>query len=302
MLTRYAMDVQYVGTRFGGWVNTFAHSGVGGNNLLGISDALGKAFESFAGAENVKNFRGSSRTDAGVHAICNRFHVDLSRRLKDTGKAPYEPLLVLKAVNFYLNSDDIRITGARIVDPSFDAVRSAKSRTYMYRIMCPEKYGQFMWKFQLDRLWQVEHPLKVDLMREAAKHLVGTKDFTAFRNTGCLCSTPVRTVEFLDVTDRKVGSENLESDAEFAEYSILGPCRIIVIKIKANAFVYRMVRNIVGALVDVGKGKILPSELGTLLENKNRHLLPSPAPACGLYLLRVGYDEETEWNKESIFQ
>jgi tRNA pseudouridine38-40 synthase len=293
------MDVQYVGTRFGGWVNTYARSGLGGNNLPGVSDALGKAFGMFAGSENVKNLRGSSRTDAGVHAICNRFHVDLSRRKKDEGKSPYDAMLVQKAVNFYLNSDVLRITGSRIVDPSFDAVRSAKSRTYMYRIMCPEKYGQFMWRFQLDRLWQAEHPLNVDLMREAAQSFVGTKDFTAVRNAGCLCSTPVRTVEYLTITDHRVGAlGDSDFDSGFAESSLLGPGKLITITIKANAFVYRMVRNIVGALVEVGKGKLHPGDLNTLLENKNRHFLPRPAPACGLYLLHVGYDEEKEWNNK----
>ena len=302
MLTRYCFDIHYIGKNYGGWINTFnKDSSYHIKNKPGITDYLFKAFQKFAGPENVSNLRGSSRTDAGVSALCNRFHVDIAMRTKTRYNVnkdlanilPYDAETIRKAVNYYMNADDVVITDGRIVDKTtFDAVRSARSRTYMYRILCrASAKNDVLFRFHEDNLWRVEHDLDVERMRDAAQHLLGTHDFTSVRNAGCSCSTATRTVQRLDISEVQISDQSLLHQ----EATLLGEGKLLIIHIKANAFLYRMVRNIVGALVDVGKGKLSPDDLPNLISNKDRHALPPPAPAQGLYLMHVEYDEEKDW-------
>ncbi len=112
---------------------------------------------------------------------------------------------------------------------------------------------------------------KIDIlkMRESAKYLLGEHNFTSFRGKNCQALSPIRTVEFINITQ-------IQED-------------IIEIHVGARSFLYRMVRNITGALIYAGIGKIQPEFVGEILEKKDRSALPYTAPACGLYFFKAKY-------------
>jgi tRNA pseudouridine38-40 synthase len=319
-------------------------SAEGGDNsnhtVPGVLETLDAALEAFIGRECYTNLRGSSRTDAGVSAICNRFHVDIARpvkvrRSKDgesfnlglsdnntpgisnvainqrkvveySSDPPFDPQIVVKAMNKYLQLEQVHIKDARVVDSTFDAVRNALSRTYMYRIVhTPGLRGDSNgWLFQTDQAWNACGKLDIMAMRQAAAFLVGTHDFTSFRNSGCVAKTPVRNLISLEIAEydskdvvRCGDPSSIPTSTKFSDPFLLGPSRLIIVHVRANAFLYRMVRNMVSVLVKVGRGQMSTADVKTLLQSKDRAKAPPPAPANGLFLTHVEYAEESEWNK-----
>jgi len=199
---------------------------------------------------------GASRTDAGVHAVRQAASFAAPQKL-----AAEE---LVRALNYYLPAS-IRICRVKLVDPRFHARFAAQAKTYEYRVWNHPVLDPFL----ADRVWHVPSPLAEGPMREAGGFLVGTRDFSAFAtNPGRAYSTTVRTISDLTVSRQ-------------------GPS--VRIRVTGDGFLYHMVRNIVGALVRVGKGRLSLAGFQEILESRERKRAPASAPPWGLYLLRVYY-------------
>ena len=222
-----------------------------------MQDALEPALAQIAGASISTTAAG--RTDRGVHARGQVVHFDTDVQ---------RPVSAwVRGVNTHL-PDTLAVLWAHEVGGEFHARYSARSRTYVYRLLNravrPALDARYMGWFHL--------PLDLEAMKAAAALFVGEHDFSAFRSSECQAKTPVRTIHDLSITK--------ESE-------------IITFVIRANAFLHHMVRNIVGTLVYVGKGKRPPEWVKEILLSKNRNSAAPTFGPEGLYLERVEY--ESRW-------
>ena len=199
----------------------------------------------------------AGRTDSGVHALGQVAHVDLPED-KDTRT-------VLHAINFYLKKLPIKILSVEEVSMDFHARFSAKARCYMYKII--NRYVPLT--LDLCRALHVRSPLNIKDMQEAAKYLLGHHDFTTFRASYCQATSPFRTVDRIDIIQKSL--EHID------------------VVIHARSFLHHQVRNMVGTLLLVGKGKWLPADVRHALEKRNRRYAGPTAPAGGLYFHSVTY-------------
>jgi tRNA pseudouridine38-40 synthase len=200
----------------------------------------------------------AGRTDAGVHATQQVVHFDTSAS---------RPLKAwVEGVNTHL-PDSIRVHHAQNVPPEFHARFSAQARTYRYVTYS----GPVRPALLSDCVTWVSHRLDIVAMQAGANSLLGEHDFTSFRATQCQAQSPIRTIEHLQIMQR-------------------GP--LIVVELRANAFLHHMVRNIMGSLFVVGRGLQPPEWIGQLLKTRNRALAAATAPPFGLYLVGVNYPPE----------
>ncbi len=198
---------------------------------------------------------GAGRTDAGVHATGQVAHFTSSRSFK--------PQTWVRGLNALL-PQDIAICSAHSVLPSFHARFSAKQKTYRYFIYCGKRRSPFL----RQTAWHLPHTLDIRKMRSAAKRLLGSHDFTSFCATAKErgdCSVDLKKIEI-----RKQGEQ-------------------IQMTLKAGRFLQYMVRNIVGFLVEVGRGRRAGEEIPVILAAKDRTLAGPTAPPQGLFLVRVVY-------------
>lgn len=217
-----------------------------------LEDALTKV------ANEAINVYCAGRTDAGVHAYGQVIHFDTwSQR---------NHLAWVRGVNTYLPKD-VRVLWCKVVPNEFDARRSALSRQYRYVIYNREISPGIMHQ---GKTW-VFAKLNAQVMQNALNYLVGEHDFTSFRAAECQAKTAVRRISHVEVQ-------------QINDY--------IIISITANAFLHHMVRNIVGTLVQIGKGKYAPQWMETVLKAKDRRQAGMTAPPNGLYLERVSYDDK----------
>jgi tRNA pseudouridine38-40 synthase len=209
-------------------------------------------------------FYSSSRTDAGVHALGNVISF----------VSPSE--IALSHLPAALNSllpDDIRVIKAEAVKDKFNARFDAKCKTYEYLIF----NGRIMPPSIRKIAWQVKPELDLSAMKKAAKYLVGKHDFASFCASGGDDKDFVRTIHSLVIGHWSLviwGSEKFG---------------VIRIKINGDGFLYKMVRNMVGTLVEVGLGRREPSDIKKILLAKDRRLAGKTAPAQGLCLIKVTY-------------
>jgi len=189
---------------------------------------------------------------------------------------------------------------------SWNARFTATSRTYVYRILChklppwgKENDGQveeYGFPFEAGRSWRIysTNDLDVEAMRSAAKHLVGTHDFSSFRGKKCYRSTPVTTIDNISIESGPLFNSSFaiigrnESGRERTDDN---NAQIVSIAVKGNAFLYRQVRNICGTLATVGQKKLCPSSVQEILMAKDRSKAPVMAPAHGLYLANVEHGD-----------
>ena len=202
---------------------------------------------------------GCSRTDAGVHAKQFCFHVETNSQIRTQG--------FIRGVNGEL-PDDISILTCEDAAPDFHARFSCKGKEYLYLLHCSECKDPFS---TIDMACHYRRPLKLDLVREAAQHFVGTHDFRAFCSNCAEITNTVRTVYGFDV----------EIDGDKAQIFVIG-----------EGFLYNMVRIMVGTLLDINEGKIPLDALDTIMAQGIRKYAGRTAPAHGLYLNRVFYREE----------
>jgi len=199
----------------------------------------------------------AGRTDAGVHAVGQVAHFDT--------RAPRTMRGWALGANTNL-PPDVSVQWAREVPERFHARYSAASRTYHYLVLNRGTRSALV----RGRATMIHHPLDERRMAQAAAQLVGEHDFSAFRAAECQSRTPVRRLEELAVERR-------------GEW--------IIVRATANAFLHHMVRNIVGLLIAVGRGRAQPAWAREVLASRDRTLSAATAPPDGLYLWRVRYAE-----------
>jgi tRNA pseudouridine38-40 synthase len=219
-----------------------------------VQDALEPAIAAIAGAPVSATAAG--RTDRGVHARAQVVHFDTD--------AARPASAWVRGVNALL-PDAVAVLWSREVDSEFHARYSALSRTYRYQLLNREVRPAL----DADKVAWFHLPLDVGQMRAAASLLVGEHDFSAFRSAECQAKTPVRTLHELAIEAR--GGR-------------------IDFVLRANAFLHHMVRNIVGTLVYVGKGKHPASWAGEVLASRDRAQAAPTLGPQGLYLEKIQYD------------
>jgi len=245
-MPRYKLVIEYDGAPFWGWQYQDK-----GPSVQGALEAATKAMT----GEDVR-VSGAGRTDAGVHALAQVAHLDLSRdfaadRLRDGLNAHLRPL-------------PVGVLSAEQVADDFDARFSARKRHYLYRIV--NRRADLA--LDVGHAWRVARPLDDAAMHEAAQVLVGKHDFTTFRDTECQAASPEKTLDVLDVT--RCGER-------------------IDITTSARSFLHSQVRSMVGSLVWVGHGRWSANDLRNALAARDRAACGPVAPPEGLYLVRVEY-------------
>ncbi|NYB74200.1 tRNA pseudouridine(38-40) synthase TruA [Sedimentibacter hydroxybenzoicus DSM 7310] len=203
------------------------------------------------------NLTGSGRTDSGVHALGQ-----VANFTADTN-IPEEKIKI--ALNSIL-PNDIRVIDSVDIPIEFNSRFDAHDKTYMYQIYNDNVWSPFYSRYS----YFVPVGLEIDKMVEAAKHLVGTHDFKGFMAAGSDVKTSIRTVY-----ETKLIKEN----------------QLIKFYINGNGFLYNMVRIIAGTLIDIGKGTKSINCIEEAIINKDRTLLGQTAPAQGLFLMNVNYND-----------
>lgn len=198
---------------------------------------------------------GAGRTDAGVHALGQVASCSIDTRLDER--------TVQRALNATLPAD-IVVCGVASVPDAFDARRSARAKTYRYTLLRRAERSALDGRYSL----HVPYAVDVDAMNEAAQRLVGTHDFSSFRAGTCGAATPVRTMS----------RAGWRAEGDFCRFEIVG-----------NAFLQHMVRIIVGTLLDVGRGRRRPADVGDILAACDRRRAGKTAPPHGLCLVQVEY-------------
>ena len=206
-------------------------------------------------SETVKVF-GAGRTDSGVHAKGQVAHFKLSKNISLDN--------IRDGINQHLRPLPIAILDVKEVELDFHARFSAQLRSYEYLII----NRRAPLTIEKNRAWIVFKKLNLNKMQEESLHFMGKQDFNAFRSINCQSSSSIKTI---DSFDTYVKDENIR------------------IKVKAKSFLHSQVRIMIGTLVDIGKGKISSISIKDIINNKDRNKAGVTAPACGLYLIEVGY-------------
>ncbi|MEQ8160724.1 MAG: tRNA pseudouridine(38-40) synthase TruA [Smithellaceae bacterium] len=199
---------------------------------------------------------GSGRTDAGVHALNQVAGFRSSTRL------PAE--ILCRGINGLL-PPDIVVKNLEEVPVEFHPQYSARGKIYVYKI-CNRRLRPALGR---KYCWFIPHPLDLTAIKQAAAYLIGRYDFSCFCATGSSVKDRTRTVKSVSI--------------------IRGDDGLLEITIEAQGFLRYMVRNIVGTLVEIGRGKRKPSEMKEIIDSRDRNIAGITAPACGLYLKEVKY-------------
>ena len=197
---------------------------------------------------------GSSRTDAGVHStgLTANFHLKIN----------IESESLKKALNSLL-PEDIRVVACERADKSFNARYGSISKTYVYKIY----FGQIQSPFSCRYATHIPYPLNLNAMRKAIKHFIGEKNFSSFTSD----------------------EPNKKRIREITGFSMKAKGEEITFTISGRSFLRYMIRNIIGTIIDIGRGKIVPGDIPAIFEAKDRRMAGQTAPARGLTLARVEY-------------
>ena len=244
---RYQILIEYVGTNFIGW--QIQSKGKSIQKL--IQTKLSKLLK-----EKILLI-GSGRTDAGVHATEQSAHFECKKEIQNLDK-------FIKSVNHFVNDMNISIINIKKRSINFHARFSAKQRIYKYVILNRLSRPSI----DKERGWQIIKELDVTLMKEGAKKLLGTKDFSTFRSSSCNAKSPIRTMKSIKIK------------------SIKGR---IEIQFKSQSFLQQQVRSMVGCLKYLASKKWNLKKFDFVLKSKKRILCAPPAPAEGLFLEKVIY-------------
>ncbi|MBI3358483.1 MAG: tRNA pseudouridine(38-40) synthase TruA [Nitrospirae bacterium] len=241
----YKLTLEYDGTNYHGWQKQSRHTTI----QASIEDALSRLTQ-----ETIKVI-GAGRTDAGVHALGQVAHFQLSKAVSPSG--------LLRGVNALLPCD-IAVKKVEEVGSTFHARYGARRKTYRYFIHNGPTRSP--WKRQAS--WHVGLPLDILRMRQAAKSLAGRHDFSS------LCATDNNARDHI---------------VDLIRIAIFEKGEQIQITLTASHFLRYMVRNIVGLLVEIGRGKRDANTIGAILDGKDRRLAGITAPPHGLFLIKVKY-------------
>jgi tRNA pseudouridine38-40 synthase len=245
-MRRYRLLVEYDGGRFHGWQRQ--------DNGPSVQGAIEAALLALGG--EAATVTGAGRTDAGVHALGQVAHVDLTRdwpadKLRD-------------GLNAHLRPHPVSVLVAGVAPEGFHARFSAVARHYVYRII----NRRAPLALERGRAWQVMRPLDAGAMHRAAQALTGNHDFTTFRSSECQSASAVKTLDRLDVMRH---GEAIEVHAS------------------ARSFLHNQVRSMVGSLKLVGEGRWEENGLIAALAACDRSACGPVAPPDGLFLVRVDY-------------
>ena len=245
-MPRYRLLIEYDGRPYHG----FQAQGA----LPSVQASLERAVKGFSGETLRAHTAG--RTDAGVHALGQVVHIDLTK--------DWKPETVRNAMNAHLVPEPIAVLDASVAPGDWHARFSATERRYLYRILnrvSPPALEQ-------GRVWHVKKPMDADAMHAAAQALVGHHDFTTFRDLACQANSPMKTLDVATV--RREGEE-------------------VVLAFASRSFLHRQVRSMTGSLAEVGVGRWTPADLKTALVARDRKACGPVAPPDGLYLAGVDY-------------
>ncbi len=263
--------VAYDGTDFHGWQKQ--------PNARTVQGELEAAVERIIG-ERTKVW-GSGRTDAGVHAL------NQVANFKTACRIPCSNLV--EALNNLL-PPTVRVKEASEVPEDFHARYHARSKTYRYRILQAPICPPFIWRF----VCHYPYPLDRRRMAEAARWLVGQHDFTSFAGSDVERGSgePGGRLEHHEGAPLRGAAEGRgDMVREIFSSRLLWRPRtsMLIYEVRGSGFLHHMVRNLVGTLMEVGKGKLAPQDVRRILEARDRTLAGPTAPARGLCLVRVEY-------------
>jgi tRNA pseudouridine38-40 synthase len=238
------LTIEYDGTDLSGWQRQ--------DNAPTVQEHLETRLREITGEQT--SLIGASRTDAGVHA------------LGQVANFQTETTIPVRGIRLALNGvlpDAIAVVDAVEVDADFHARFSASGKHYRYAILNRTDPSPLRGRTS----WQRPRPLNLAAMREAALHMVGERDFSAFRATGCGAKNATRHVTDVSLSER--GDD------------------LLWVEVRGNAFLRNMVRIMVGTLVDVGVARFTPGQVLEILESRDRTRAGQTAPARGLTLVEV---------------
>lgn len=224
------------------------------DNALSIQQVAEKALANMIGHH--ARINASGRTDAGVHAENQPAHADVSTKMSDE--------TIMRGMNSLLPKD-IAVTAVTTVDPAWHSRFDSVEKTYRYTILNRRTPSVFLH----GRVWLVYNPLDMEAMRKAAGCLAGEHDFSSFRAAGCAAKEPVRTLQPVEIA----------KDGD-----------IVTFTLTASGFLKQMVRNIVGTLVEVGRGRMETEAVERILAARDRMKAGPCAPPEGLTLVKVRYE------------
>ncbi len=243
------LTIEYEGTQYCGWQRQ--------KGLLSIQEILEEKISQIT-QEKITLY-GSGRTDAGVHALGQVANFNTNSII---------PCIKLPMILNHLLPLDIRIRKAERVDDSFHARYSAVSKIYHYYILNYHKNDYYPPLFLRNYVYCLYGKINLEKIKKAITFLQGEHDFSSFACSGTNIKNKVRTIK--EITVNKKGD-------------------IICFHFEANAFLYKMVRTIVGTLLEVGYGKINYLEIKKILEAKDRKMAGKSVPTKGLFLMKVNY-------------
>lgn len=255
-MKKFRLLIEYDGTAYHGWQVQRDETTIQGIMEDRVSRITGLQ----------SSIVGASRTDAGVHA--------LGQVAAFRTKSGLDGETIKRALNANL-PDDIRVLDAVEIEDSFHPRKDASQKTYIYFIANQKASPVFFCRYS----WLVPQRLSIEAMADASRLLIGEHDFSAFMGTGSDIKDSVREIYSLHL-------ERLES-IDFMTTSLMG--NFIKISVVANGFLRHMVRNIVGTLVEVGRGRTSPDQVKEILDSRDRKLAGQTAAARGLFLEKIIY-------------
>ena len=223
-------------------------------NGQSVQEVLQKAIFNFSKEKVVVT--GAGRTDSGVHALEQVAHFDLKKKIKKKNLLP--------AINQNIGNKPITVLKINKASNKFHARFDAKKRTYQYTIV----NRQSPLTLQKNKAWHIRKKLDVRAMKKGARLLLGTHDFSTFRASSCGAKSPIKTMKKILI------KKNREK---------------ITLKFTSKSFLQQQVRSMVGCIKYLGEGKWNLDTFKKSLKSKNRTKCAPPAPACGLYLLKIKY-------------
>lgn len=253
------LTIEYDGTDYSGWQ-------IQKGSLKSIQRILQGCIEKIS-KEKVKLIS-SGRTDQGVHALGQVANFKTESRIEGT--------IWKNALNAYLPLD-IRVLKSEEVWPEFHSRYDAKSRVYSYIILNQESPSVFLRNY----VYHIPLPLDIEGMKRGSSILLGEHDFSSFRASSCGAKRPVR-----KIIDIRI-DHGITALIPWIPFSPSGD--FITITIEANAFLHHMVRNIVGTLIEIGRGRFKPEKMGEILRARDRTKAGPTAPPQGLFLVEVKY-------------
>ncbi len=248
-MTRFALTLEFDGGPFVG----LQRQALGDSIQQSVEEAV------FAITGETVSMHAAGRTDAGVHALAMRAHLDIAK--------PITPFRLMEALNAVLRPAPIAVLACETKPHDWHARFTCTGRRYLYRIANRRA------PLTIDRgkAWLVSRPLDVYAMRVGAQALIGLHDFTTFRSVHCQSKSPVKALERLDV--RREGDT-------------------VLIEAAARSFLHHQVRSMVGCLVLVGLGRWAPERIAEALAARDRTALGLNAPPDGLYFVSASYPDE----------